>query len=165
MATRKAVAAALGMAPASLRDARLKASWFPHEAVQSDGRGRASDWDLPRIVAAYRDHETHRGELNDIRARCLMTKVKLLRLKVDDLRTKNEVAEANVLPREEWEEFKRAAPRMLRQACEGLPAKLRALVECPRLGERIEAESRRLLRAIIEGFERTLEEGPYFERD
>jgi|GEM_PF-5144795 len=160
MATRKEVAEALGMAPASLRDARLKADWFPYNAVTTNARGRAVEWDLSGIVAAYRDHQSHRDELGRIRARCLMAKVELLRMKVDELRAKNEAAQANVLPRAEWEAFVRDLKEITTREMSKLPAQLASLVTEPTLQDRIHREADRIIRMALNGLFMRLEQGP-----
>ncbi len=161
MATRSAVAMALGMAPSSLHDARVsEADWFPQDAVRFDADGRAVEWDLPTIVAAYEGHQQHRDALNSIRVKTLHAKVEMLELKVAELRAKNEAAERNSLPRAEWEAFKRDLQTVTRDVLSDLPAKLASIVTEPTLQARIHREVERILQAVLDGLVKMLEVGP-----
>jgi len=168
MATRKEAAKALGVTPQALFNWwKDQPAWFPLDAVQTDRSGRAIDWDLPRIQAAYaaKNGQTNsggNGDLTAIQRVELATKAEKLkqqRLTTQRMEREEQIRQGNILDREEWTLFARESIVICRDQIAALP-KLLARLAGPQERAKILAEGTRIVNLKLSQLADALAQGP-----
>lgn len=166
MATRKQCAKALGVEPQTLAEWWKKpAGWFPVSAVRTDARGRAIDWDIDRIVAARKTSTGDNDQALAKKRQQIELAIKAEQLKKHQLSTReaqrdHDLAEGNILTRDEYTLFCREAITVARDQIKDIPKQLARLADGEELQKKMINEGTRLVSGILQRLAESLNEGP-----
>lgn len=158
-ATRKAAAAALGITPRQLGEWALE-PWFPADAVETDARGTRCNWDVAAIRDA-RDAMGRKGSDLSATQKALKLKSDHEKLKQLEIKTRREereeqLAQGNILPRDELTLTLRELITMTRDRLLTEPAREIAK-DFPKQRRRIFDTCERAISKILSDFARQLE--------
>jgi hypothetical protein len=166
MASRKDCAAALGVTPQTLAEFWKKpAAWFPLSAVSTDARGRAIDWDVERIQAARKtatagNENALAQKRQQIEVAIKAEQLKKHQLTTRDLQRDHDLAEGNILTRDEYTLFSREVITIARDQIKDIPKQLARLADGEALQNKMINEGTRLVAGILKRLAESLNDGP-----
>lgn len=166
MATRKDAAKQIGVEPQTLAEWYKKpAKWFPFDAVRTDSKGRAVDWDVDRIIAARRtasaaDDQVLAKQLQQVKVADAAETLKQKQAKTRKILRDEQLEEGNILPRDEWTLFAVESVNIARDQLKDVPKQLARLIDGEEMQMKFLEEGTRLIVGILARLAKTLEEGP-----
>lgn len=157
--TRKAAAALLGITPRQLGD-WAQEPWFPPDAVQTDARGTRIHWNVPLIREARdamgRKGSDLSGTQKAIKLKSDHEKLRQLEIKTRREEREEQLAQGNILPRDELTLTLRELITMTRDRLLTEPAREIAK-DFPKQRRRIFDTCERAIAKILNDFARQLE--------
>lgn len=167
MATRREAAQALGVTDQALSHWWKNSAWFPKNAVKTDGRGRAVDWDIEMIRAAHPSRsgkESNGDELSQnykrLRIATAAEKLKQEQIKTRAMQLNENVEQGNILTRDEMTQFVVEVIGVARDQFKTLPRQLARLIGDQETQRRLIDEGNRLVRGVLDRLADALEKGP-----